>query len=61
MGFRNDMLDRKPDSSKVVIKTYEQWNVLKDNFNLRSLKLYHVVTEDDPYLEIQRGAREQKQ
>jgi heat shock protein HspQ len=55
------MLDRKPNSSKVVIKTYEQWNVLKDNFNLRSLKLYHVVIEDDQYLEIQRGAREQKQ
>jgi hypothetical protein len=28
---------------------------------MRSLKLYRVVTDEDPYLEVMRGTREQKQ
>jgi hypothetical protein len=33
------VLDREPEGSKLVAKTYGQWDVLKGNFNMRSLKL----------------------
>jgi hypothetical protein len=54
-------LHREPWGSKLVINTSEQWNIIKDNFNIGSLKLYHAETEEDSYLEVKRLARGQKQ
>jgi hypothetical protein len=48
------VLDREPEGSKLVIKTYEQWNILKDNFNIRSLKLCYIATEENSYLQVER-------
>jgi hypothetical protein len=54
MVVRVEVLDSEPEGCKLVTKTYGQWNILKGNFNMRSLKLYWVATEDDPCLEVVR-------
>jgi hypothetical protein len=33
------VLDREPKGSQLVIKAYYQWNIVKGNFNMGSLKL----------------------
>jgi hypothetical protein len=54
MVIGDEVLDREPEGLDLVINTYEQWNIHKDNFNMRSLQRYHAATEEVAGSEVMR-------